>query len=167
MAFLLLSLFLSLRFEVGFDWYNYLDIYNNVGFELKDVGYRLLNDYFRQNYTYQGLVFCITIISSLSLLYFYCKKSINLPLALLFLLITNVWFYHWLFYRQALAIMILLIPFSIGVNKKILYVCFVLVASLFHSSALFLLPAIFIMNLKIRKRYYFYVFILFFYVSFF
>lgn len=137
-TFILLSIFLSIRVNVGFDWSSYLDIFNNrADYEILDPGYILINSLFDN---YNTLVFVITICISLSLLLTYTRYSFNISHALLLLLITNIWFYNWLYYRQSLAIFILLIPFILNSKRNIVYLISCCIASLFHSATLLIIP---------------------------
>lgn len=154
LSFVLLSVFLGLRYEVGFDWFNYLDIFNGVGFNINDIGYLWLNDFFSNHLSYQALVFFISISLSCMLMVFFIVKSKCLSLAFLFLLITNVWFYNWLYYRQSIAVLIMLIPFVFNVKNKLFFLGFIAVAQLFHASSLFFVPVIFLMSKNFENKYY-------------
>ncbi|HHR6393511.1 TPA: EpsG family protein [Providencia alcalifaciens] len=151
-TFVLLSIFLSIRVNVGFDWSSYLDIFNNrADYEILDPGYILINSLFDN---YNTLVFVITICISLSLLLTYTRYSFNISHSLLLLLLTNIWFYNWLYYRQSLAIFILLIPFILNSKRNIVYLISCCIASLFHSATLLIIPFflfkdIFLSNKKI------------------
>lgn len=149
-TFILLSIFLSIRVNVGFDWSSYLEIFNNrADYEILDPGYVLINSFFDD---YNTLVFAITICISLSLLLTYTRYSFNLSHVLLLLLITNVWFYNWLYYRQSLAISILLVPFIINSKKNITYLISCCIASLFHSAALFIIPFILFKDIFLSNK---------------
>ncbi|EKT54128.1 EpsG family protein [Providencia burhodogranariea] len=149
-TFIMLSLFLSLRVNVGFDWFSYLDIFNNrAGYEITDPGYVFVNSLFDN---YSTLVFTITICISISLLLTCIKYSNNISLTLLLLIITNVWFYNWLYYRQSLAIFIILIPFLFQSKRNITYIMACIIASLFHSSVLLAIPFIIFRKIKISKK---------------
>lgn len=149
-TFIILSIFLSIRVNVGFDWFSYLDIFNNkAAYEIKDPAYVFINSLFEN---YSSLVLFITICISIALLFTSIKLSSNVSLTLLLLVITNAWFYNWLYYRQSMAIFIILLPFIMESKKNIIYLISCFIASLFHSATLAIIPFIIFRKTFLSKK---------------
>ncbi|WP_180002636.1 MULTISPECIES: EpsG family protein [Acinetobacter] len=166
-AFLLPSFFLILfaavrSEEVGADTKNYtlnfniyssIDYYNfNDGIEW---GYKLIEYfilYFTKNYFW--LFFTFSCIIVLSYLYVLRKYSLNYSISIF----TFICFGYYTFFfnglRQGVAMAIASLSLIFLVNKEILkYLILILIASLFHKSALILIPFYFLVHLNINFLY--------------
>ncbi|HHU56494.1 MAG TPA: EpsG family protein [Acholeplasmataceae bacterium] len=151
-SFIMLTLLGGLRsINVGTDTKAYLDIFylikytNNFKelFKLNyEIGFILLNKIIAiWGGNGQTFLFVTSAIISFGFIYFIKKNSIN-PLLSVFLLIT-LYYYYASFngIRQYIAIVILLNSFTFFKNKNFLaFISFILLASLFHLTAIFFLP---------------------------
>lgn len=160
---LILSLFAGIRsYHVGSDSINYasnfiyhLDIYN---FEFRpnvELGYQLLS-YFILYLTYN--YFWLFFITALIVVYCYLsiikKYSINYSLSVFFFITlgTYTFFFNGLRQGLAMAIFVLATPYLLE-RKFIPYLFICVLASMFHNTALFLIPFYFLIGLKIRLIY--------------
>lgn len=86
---------------------------------------------------------------------FIYKYSENVALSTFLYITLNTYFFHMTGMRQSLAIAFIIYGFEYLVKDKYLkYLIFVVVASLFHSSALFLISLIFIKKMYYYKKSY-------------
>lgn len=142
------SVMLGFRHEVGADWFNYLAIFENtywLSFEESiaggDPGYFALNwsiaqlggDIYWLNYVCALVLTCGTIV--------FCRRQPNPALALLaavpYMLIVVGMGYT----RQSVALGFALLGFAaLGEARTRTFVIWVLIAALFHKSAVLLLP---------------------------
>lgn len=147
--------------KVGVDTENYIRMYNTAGELLSidnesriEIGYQYmsiwLNKLFDSN---QALFICSSFIISFSL-YVFLKKSSSNPVLALFFFITLGFFQFALTgIRQGIAIAITLFAIPYIQQKKLIkFLIVIVLASIFHKSALFSLPLYWIMNLKVTTR---------------
>ncbi len=157
-----LGLFSGLRsFDVGTDLnYTYIP-----GF------YKILNGSTNE-YSERGFVFFIQILQvfsdnarilvlATSFIFSFClcriavKKSANLYVCLLTVLLSTFYFTSLNNVRQAIAMIILIEGFNYLIDKKLLnYLIVVLIAFIFHKSALIMIPIYFIVNSKFINKHY-------------
>lgn len=107
----------------------------------------------------------IIVVSSLiifpSISYFIYKYSKNIYMSFYFYIILNLYFSHLNIMRQAIAIAIILYAIKFLLDgKNVKYIAMVLIASLFHSSAVICLLLLLLKNFKYNKKTYMYVMIL-------
>lgn len=153
-----LCLMTGLRYEVGGDWYNYLNIYNYfIGINIKealiitDPAYGLLN-YLSQLLNIDSIVFVNFVCSILfySFFYIFSKKIENywLPLLIAFpylILVVSMGYT-----RQSVAISFVSLAILYGLEKNIRnFFIFTFFAILFHKSAIITLMFLpLLLNLK-------------------
>lgn len=84
------------------------------------------------------------------------KHSVN-PLLSLFLYYTlYIYFYSFNISRQAIAITVVLLAYVFLIkNKKVWFIVFVIIASLFHTSSLIALPLVFVDRIPDKKSVYY------------
>ncbi len=157
--------FFSIRNEVGGDWFQYLDIFNNSNYKFnQDIGFFLLlkflnllhSDYFTLNF----LISFIFLLGN----YFFLKTLHNKFTIWVFF---TPYFYFIVsmgYLRQALAIGLILIAlFFIRGKYFKTSIMLLSISSLFHSTAIVLLPVFiltFIKNIKFNMFIIFFLLIL-------
>ena len=162
-----LVLVVGLRYQVGGDWGNYLEIYDyfkslniNDALKVTEPGYAIFN------YVSQQLNINDTILVNLccALIFYYCfyKLSINfvnywIPLLVSFsytILVVSMGYT-----RQSVAIALILLAFSYALfNKKNNFLFLTCIAILFHKTAIFgftFIPIIYFEKL-FKKPFFFY-----------
>lgn len=156
----ILMLFIGLRYDVGTDYNSYVDIYETIKYYSFDesgieLGYYYLNKWID---TLLGQFWGVTIIQAvvvLGLFYYSFSKYYFYPFALLlFLLNIDCGFVMTVnTMRQGVAVAIFFVSIRYIIERKLLiYSIFILVASLFHLSALFTWPFYFIDRLKLNRN---------------
>lgn len=163
MSFVALSLFAGIRsYRVGTDSGNYtrdfrtsLDIYNFEFREFVEFGYQLLN------YTLLRLTneyFWLFFITALIVVYCYLtiirKYSVNYWFSVFLFITLGVYTFFFNGLRQGLAMAIFALALPYLLEKRLvpyLIICFL--ASLFHNTALFMIPFYFLVNLRIKPIY--------------
>ncbi len=161
-AFLTLSTISAIRYEVGDDYYNYLNIFlevKNSGFETvfsgrREPGFALLNKLFSMvNGNFQNFyVLCALLTTGLVLLFIYQESK--LPFISVFLYISMM-FYYWSLslLRQILAASLCALSVRFIRKKKFIpFLILVLLAGSVHYSALILLPAYFLAQIKFNWK---------------
>ena len=154
--FILIFLFIGFRFDVGGDWYHYINflylVKNKSLYDsllITDPAYALLNwitSYFDLNIIFLNLLCSLFFTVGL---YIFCSSLpqpwLSLCVAFPYLIIVVAMGYT----RQAVAIGMIMI--SINALEKSnfkFFIIFVLIASLFHKTALFILPIAFFAGKK-------------------
>jgi hypothetical protein len=172
-AFVILYIFLALRYNFGSDYMTYYSLFNDIrdsswsylkGFsnlgvmgETMEFGYIYLNKVFS---TFSGFFFFIAFHSLLLCMVYFSliKKYVNIQYAwlALFILIfhTSLLVRSLSGLRQALAIFCFLYSIKYLLNRKFLkYALCILLATTFHYSAIILLPLFFIFSTKSISRF--------------
>ena len=163
MACLVLVLLFALRGKTGTD----TPLYNRVFYKVGNMGLRealsIGNDrlFYALNWlTYKissGNIlfhnFVIGCIAYIPILNTYKKYSNNCVLSVLFYIITSLYFFAFNGQRQGIAMSITFAGYAYLVNRKYFsYTILILFASLFHSSALMILPFGLIISLKTESK---------------
>lgn len=153
-TFLILFLFLALRYGYGNDYFGYYSIHtliNNgvAAYGWNDVLFRMMNLMIPNFYLFIAIISLIYIIA----IHFLIRKNlkVNLYWIAVSILLINPYLFliHLSGLRQTLAIVFFIFAVHFGIKRKpILYILFVLIATGFHSSAIFLLPLYLILNEK-------------------
>ena len=159
----MLSLFAGMRsYEVGTDTINYTYQYNqSVGFapyvfdDNVEKGYQIFDAIilsFTHNY------FWLLFLSAFFIVYSYLRliKTYSISYLSSVIIYITLGFYTFLFngLRQALAIAITTYSIKYLLEKKLLpYVIICLLASIFHISALIMIPFYFLLNLNLKPVY--------------
>lgn len=158
-----LSLFAGIRsYRIGTDSGNYtskfrneLNVYNFQFDETVEIGYQTL-EYALLSVTknYFWLFFVTALIVVFCYLRVIKKHSVNYLFSVFLFIALGFYTFFFNGLRQGIAMAIFTIALPFLFEKKILLyliVCFI--ASLFHISALFMIPFYFIVNLRIRPFY--------------
>ncbi len=157
----ILLVFLSgLRGSVDGDYESYLDIFNKLSNHYRDYanivepGFVVLNLItFKLNLGFNFLIFIMAVLTILPKIYFFYKRSLNFPLTLIIFFSTSYFIFDFTQIRQALAIGLFIYSLRFIIEKKIVsYFLVIIVASLFHVSALILLPGYFLFNKEISNK---------------
>lgn len=159
-SFMLLFIFLALRYNFGNDYMAYRDMYGYVHAGLyvyvpHDILYRLLNLYSPSFYALVAITSLIYIVA----IYMLIKKNLPVRLywmALLILLLNPYLFLiHLSAMRQTLAICFVVFAIQFAVKRQpIPYILMILVATGFHKSAIIILPLYFFLTAsKIKTRW--------------
>lgn len=144
------------RFEVGVDWFNYINVYNRqtanpFALDTSELGFKLIN--LITYYVNEGIVTTV-VLSTLLFAFFtiFGVARLGLNPYYFFVIVAP---YHFVmsgmnYTRQAIALSVMMMAFSYLVQeKKNKFIIMTLVAGLFHTSALCFFPLYFV-NGKIR-----------------
>lgn len=161
----ILILFAGTRFEVGYDYFNYEYIYNNIKLGINSfiepffILVNKISHYIGIEYT--GLVFAMAF-ASISLKTKFISNFSVIPLLSLLLYYSRIFLiYDFGQIRQGLALGIVLFSLPYILNKDIKRFLFIiLLASLFHFSAAFFTPIYFINNIKLKRSGILYILLL-------
>ncbi|SLK04681.1 EpsG family protein [Salegentibacter salarius] len=157
---ILLVTIVGLRYNVGVDWPAYkeyfedFDLYKNLSFQdqTMEVGYYLIN-YFA-NYIGGGYILVFSIAACVS--WFFVLKSVPaklLPLIIFFIFSDGYFFWSMNGVRQFIAVAIFAYSIKFILSKKFLnYFLFIILAALFHQSAILLIPLFFIPYERVFKQ---------------
>jgi len=158
------SMIYGFRFEVGVDWFNYIRVYKRqvadiYAFNTLELGYKVLNVI--AYYVDQGIVTVIFLSTVLFISFtLFALKNLGLNPFYYFAIVAP---YHFVmsgvnYTRQGIALSIFLYSISCLVNnEKNRFLFFIILAGLFHTSALVFAPLFFIDN---KKRYFFLILLL-------
>jgi hypothetical protein len=153
---IILTLFVGLRYKTGADWSGYIKIFNDSPLPYKrhgyELGYVFLNKLIYYTFgNYYVLQFIATAFICIAV-YFLIKNYSPFPLFSLCLFV--IFFFNNILMaqvRQSLALAIIILSTKHILNRKfLLFVCYIVIASLFHVSAVCALPLYFL-NRKINK----------------
>lgn len=141
---------------VGIDLERYVDQFLGIVTSEKERGYELYIKFIQQFTNLPQIFIALTSIFSIIPIFLFFKKvSVNVSLSLLLYLLLrdSGLFFTFTGLRQALSTAILVWVFYFYDHKKILYAGLLLsVAFLFHKSAVFILPFLLLVNLKINRN---------------
>lgn len=163
MPLIVLSLFAGLRsYQVGTDSGTYtrhfrsnLNIYNFEFEEGVELGYQLLEYILLSiNADYFWLFILTAILIVCCYLTIFKRYSVNYAFSVFLFITLGVYTFFFNGLRQgiAMAIFVLAIPYLLE-KKFIPYILVCLFASLFHTTALFMIPFYFMVNLRIKPLY--------------
>lgn len=157
-----LALIMALRdVTVGSDTAQYLYRYFNVPIKFtlnaftgsETLFYSISTMLKELGISYQGYLALIALIVSSAFTFFYYRYSRNMFLSFYLHVTIGLFSVTMSAFRQTIAICIILFAFDAMLkNKFFKFVIIVLIASLFHTSAIFFLPIYFIKDIKITKR---------------
>lgn len=157
---IIFALLIGFRYDVGTDWMAYKDLFTDLSgrtyltFQDQkiEIGYYLLSKFFvNQNLGHQYLFFSMALLSW----YFVYKgyPSHILYLGLYFLFVDEFFFWSMNGMRQFLAIAIWFYSLKYVISRKIgYYILYILLASCFHKSVIFMLLVYFLPNLRLYNR---------------
>ncbi len=150
-----LTLICGLRENVGTDYslyrYYYYNIEDNSRFE---IAFKSIIEFLNHLGISYNVFLLIISMLTIFLFYFAIKKYSKKPAASIFYFITLGYYaYSFNIIRQMLAIAITLIGIKYIKEKNFLkYLIVILIASSFHLTALLMIPAYFLLNLKNNRR---------------
>ena len=157
-AVVIVVLFQGLRWENGTDWDSYLriwEIYDSPTFigemEIGFIFLTSLNHWFINHYTFHLCIMAIICIIPVSIINY---KYSPYPLFSLFIwYVCN--FAHIFNVRQTIAISIIFctIPFILK-RRRNKYILLIILATLFHKTAIIALPIYWLWNIKLKKNQY-------------
>ena len=148
------------RYKTGYDFNAYMAYFEHVNtpsiFKRMETGYGWLNLFFKNTVnSYSIMLFCIVLFCTM-LLFAFCKKYSPFPLMSLF--VYSVFFflsYNMGLMRQYIALSISLCTANALLDgKKIFAVLFILLAMLFHSSAIVTFLYFFCTKIKLNRPTY-------------
>lgn len=158
-----LSLFAGIRsFRVGTDSGTYtkdfrhsLDIYNFQFDKLIEPGYQLLEyTLLRLTHNYFWLFFITALIVVYCYLTIIKRYSVNYWFSIFLFITLGVYTFFFNGLRQGIAMAIFALALPYLLEKKLLpYIIVCFFASLFHVTALFMIPFYFLVNLRIKPFY--------------
>lgn len=154
LAFLLMTLFVGLRYNVGTDYENYSMIYDSYSTFL-EPGFQILVNWLNERHLSSQWLFFIMAALTYAFLYAGLKlfEGVKIPLTL-FLLTICTYSFICNGIRQALAMSVFFFSYYFIVKRKIVFfVICIFFAALFHSSSLILLPLYFVLNYKIPTKF--------------
>lgn len=165
---LFIAVIVGFRYEVGNDWYNYKEFYLESGYiSIDDYYFEPGYFYFNQILNKIGFSYQLTFFFLAAFTWYIVFKSLHkkyLAYLLFFIFCTEFFFWSMNGVRQFIAIVIFGFSIRFIIEKKIYkYILSLFFASLFHSSAILLLPAYFLRNKFFYNRY---IFIILFIISF-
>ena len=157
----------TLRYGIGYDYFNYLELYEQLGpmtaaqlmqdnVALEFPGYALYTRLcWMLGLSYRGLLLATNLLLTGVVLWF-LKKYSPLPWLGVYLYLTLQFFAHSMnLFRQSIAATICLLAYPFLKKRRLLpFVLIVLAASSFHVSALFLLPFYWVLNWRADGRIY-------------
>lgn len=165
LPYLIMGIFVGLRYQVGRDYLNYCYIYNNIRDNIEydvEFGYKIIVKICQSFGGTQQIVFLIfSLLTSFFTYKFIKKNSLDYNLSTIiylcigpyFLSSTNV-------IRQALSVSVFLYSIKFIKEKKLLkYLISILFSFPIHSTAIFLIPFYFILDKKIKCSYYLLMFL--------
>jgi len=168
-SFLLIFIFLALRYQYGNDYVSYLNLFESINFGSKidfyigQGGYELESGWILLNYIFKPFGFFSLVIFT-SFIYCICyylffvnyvpKKYYWLAL-IIFIFNPSFLLIQLSAMRQSIAIILVILSFKFILKKRFIpYAFLILIAALFHKSVLIFLPVYFLkyLNLSINNK---------------
>lgn len=158
-----LTLFAGMRsYRVGTDSWNYtkefrtnLDVYNFKFSEFVEPGYQALEyGLLKLTHNYFWLFFITALIVVSCYLIIIKRYSVNYGLSVFLFVTLGVYTFFFNGLRQGIAMAIFALALPHLLEKRLLpYLLICFLASMFHNTALFMIPFYFLVNLKIKPIY--------------
>lgn len=144
----------GLRWEIGTDWINYYNLFQTgTDHHIKDFGYLLLNDlvrYVSERYTI--LILVIALFTYFVLYKFFIRRSLNPIMSICIYYCSMIGMMGC--NRQIIAMLICMISLIFVEKKqKVPFIVLVLLAFLFHKTAICFLPVYYIYELKYKNSF--------------
>ena len=156
---IVLTLFTGLSYTNGWDWYGYVDFYNNI----QNEGISAINEYNAYGIEYLYLIYLYIVglsgggfslfillnaIIVNILIYSFCKRvAINYSLFMFLFIAASYLRLELSTIRQGLAVVLVIYSYSLILNSKInLSLLFILLAICFHRSATIVLKVIILLS---------------------
>ena len=141
------------RYKVGTDYGNYSEVYIYMGmepinWEMVEIGFELLmKNLYKVNENPQIMFFIIALITNIGISLFIKRNSNNLGLSMYLYVTTFVYYGTMNGMRQYLASSILALGFKHIINGEFRkYIKYIIIAMLFHISALVMIPIFFLVR---------------------
>ena len=152
MVFLALFIPAALRYGTGTDYFNYIDIFDNIEKSFKELGWLTVNRFVKKmGWSYQG----IFVIAAALIYYpiaFHLKREHYCLAVILYILLT-FYFKSYNILRQAIATSFLISTLYYLENKKrIPALIYFILACLFHISAILFIPLYMLKVIKFKNN---------------
>lgn len=149
---LVFTLVFGLRYYVGVDYESYMNSYNDLDTALFknnehfEIGFFMLMYILKLFDLHFSFLFIVTSLMQIGLIYYFCKDYYQQLKWIIFFYFTTLYLFESLnIVRQAIAFSIILVSIKYIVNKSFVkYFILVLLAAIFHKSALIFLPFFFL-----------------------
>ncbi|WHP04495.1 EpsG family protein [Acinetobacter corruptisaponis] len=161
LIFILVS-FTGLRGDIDPDYSNYIDIFNGARNNI-NLGVEPAFFYFNKiiaclNLDFQWVIFLIALFSITLKINFFLNNSKNFAFSILIYYCSMFFLYDFIAIRQALAMAFFMTSLPYLMERKFIPYCFFIIfASLFHLSALVLLPLYFFIYYSCRKIFLYFI----------
>lgn len=152
----------GLSYKIHNDYFVYENVYywvnkENIEFLRFEIGYKYLNYIFNKYLTFYQfkamIYFFNTILIYLGLRKIVSKKETYLTIAFLYIGFSQFYRVYFSAFRQSIAIAIFIYSLSYLKERKFWrYMCLIVIATLFHESAILLVPVYFFYNIKIKQK---------------
>lgn len=159
-ALLLIAFIVGFRYEVGVDWEGYKTDFEFIKArphlhftdQYMEPGFFYINKIIADwGLSYEWMFFTVALLTWY--FFFISVPKYLLPLFIFFLFVDEYFFWGMNGVRQFAAMSIWLVAIKYIINKNLLkYILLMVIASLFHRSALILLPFYFIPYIKLNKK---------------
>ncbi|MGL5356831.1 MAG: EpsG family protein [Cetobacterium sp.] len=160
----LLTIYTGTRFNVGgYDYHVYKYFYNLPYFQ-NPYGYEYLFLILKDSFKFLGLnynmfLLILSIIFNYIIYKLFIRYSINPTLSFLIYLSTFYYWHNFTILRNFISIIIFWISLKFIIEKKVLvYISLITIATLFHKTAIILYPFYFLLNLKLNRKLFIYIF---------
>lgn len=138
---LVFTVIFGIRYNVGIDYKNYKEHYDNLNFERMEYMFKYISMFLAENRIHVTVFFSLWALTQISILIASFKNEKYLYPALIFVLFAGQYFLLWMnVIRQDIAACIFIYSISFIVEKKILkYILCIVIACGFHKTALLLI----------------------------
>lgn len=158
LSFIPVFLVSALRYQVGIDYMSYSWIFDAVRRGEKihaEMGFRWLNELILMFTNKNQWIFIVTSVITLALIFYGIFKHSASPAISIFLLVTMGYlFSSFNILRQYVAVAIIFASLRlIKENRFIPFVALVVIAMLFHKTAIVMLPFYFLTRLRLKQSY--------------
>ncbi len=146
--------------RVGTDYNTYFNIYNNINNRVYDpdgieIGYFYLNRLTKHLFGGEYTIFIVTSLIIIVLVYITIKKfSVDPLLSTILFMCMGLYLTSFNIIRQSIAIALILYSYKYC-DTKTKWIVPILIASLFHKTALLVIPIYIICKIDLNKKHYF------------
>lgn len=141
----------AIRYDIGTDYSNYIDLYNSLNNTPIEIGYYYINLFVHHFHLSVQWVFAISSLITYSIVCFGLRRRFFCIIIIFYVLLLYLWSYSIIRQAIAMSFIILAMNFLIYDKNKQYFTCIIL-ATLFHYSSVILLPLFFVSKFRFSKK---------------
>lgn len=151
LLFFILFIPAAIRYDIGTDYSNYIDLYNSLNNTPIEIGYYYINLFVHHFHLSTQWIFAISSFITYSIVCFGLHGRFFCLTIIFYVLLLYLWSYSIIRQAIAMSFIILAMNFLIYGKNKRYFICIIL-ATFFHYSSIILIPLFFVNKFSLNKK---------------